>query len=74
MATKTSSFASLLLSFFIMLLFVSSQVGVTEAKHLQRNKLRLDCVPLPPPPPPPHFVPTPPIVTPPSKSGKGKGP
>ncbi|CAH2046475.1 unnamed protein product [Thlaspi arvense] len=73
MVTKTSSFVSLLLSLFILLLLVSSQVGVIEAKRRQQgNELSLDCVPLPPPPPPP--IARPPIFLPPSKSPKGKGP
>ncbi|KFK31633.1 hypothetical protein AALP_AA6G138400 [Arabis alpina] len=71
MAAKTSDFVSLLQSLFILLLFVSSQVGVSEARRFQRNKLSLDCVTFPPPPPP---IARPPIFLPPSKSPKGKGP
>ncbi|KFK22809.1 hypothetical protein AALP_AAs58725U000100 [Arabis alpina] len=54
-----------------MFLFVSSQVGLAEAKHHQRNKLLLDCVPLAPPPPR-HVAP--PIYVPPSRSRRGRGP
>ncbi|CAA0407533.1 unnamed protein product [Arabidopsis thaliana] len=43
MATKTSNFVSLRVSLFILLLFISSQVAIADAKHLQqlRRKLRL---------------------------------
>ncbi|KAG7604918.1 hypothetical protein AtNW77_Chr5g0127911 [Arabidopsis thaliana] len=75
MATKTSNLGHLLLSLFILLLFILSQVGVAQAKRLQqRNKLRLDCVPLPPPPPPLRRIVTPPIASFHSASPKDKGP
>ncbi|KAL1220024.1 Serine rich endogenous peptide 5 [Cardamine amara subsp. amara] len=75
MALKTSNSVSLLLSLFILLVFISSQVGVADAKRLQqRNEIGLDCAPLLPPPPPPPRIGFPPIVVPPSKSRKGKGP
>ncbi|CAL9241966.1 unnamed protein product, partial [Arabidopsis halleri] len=52
-----------------------SQVGLAQAKRLQqRNKLRLDCVPLPPPPPPLRRIVEPPILPLPSKLPKDKGP
>ncbi|KAL9282329.1 hypothetical protein AtNW77_Chr5g0127921 [Arabidopsis thaliana] len=35
MATKTSNFVSLRVSLFILLLFISSQVAIADAKHLQ---------------------------------------
>ncbi|OAO91385.1 hypothetical protein AXX17_AT5G42760 [Arabidopsis thaliana] len=41
MATKTSNLGHLLLSLFILLLFILSQVGVAQAKRLQRNYLTL---------------------------------
>ncbi|CAL9215985.1 unnamed protein product [Arabidopsis halleri] len=73
MAEKTPNFVALLLSLFLLLLFVSSQVGVAEAKHHHlSNKLRLDCVSDPSPPPPRSMAP--PIFLPPSRSHKGKGP
>ncbi|CAH2079570.1 unnamed protein product [Thlaspi arvense] len=64
MATKTSHLVSLVLSLILLLLFVSSQVGLAEAKRYQRKMS-----PSPPmPPPPPRFY------VPPSKSRRGKGP
>ncbi|CAH8253256.1 unnamed protein product [Arabidopsis lyrata] len=74
MAAKTSNLVALLLSLFLLLLFVSSsQVGVAEAKRHLSNKLRLDCVSDPSPPPPRRSM-APPIFLPPSRSHKGKGP
>ncbi|XP_010477563.1 PREDICTED: uncharacterized protein LOC104756640 [Camelina sativa] len=70
MAAKTSNSVALLLSLFLLLLFVSSQVGVAKANRHLRNKLRLDCdYNLSPPPPM-----APPIFVPPSRSSKGRGP
>ncbi|CAL9224707.1 unnamed protein product [Arabidopsis halleri] len=64
MATKISHLVSLLLSLLLLLLFISSQVGFTEAQRDQSIK-----TPSPPiPPPPPRFY------VPPSKSRRGKGP
>ncbi|AED95127.1 unnamed protein product [Arabidopsis thaliana] len=37
MATKTSNFVSLRVSLFILLLFISSQVAIADAKHLQHS-------------------------------------
>ncbi|KAF8114814.1 hypothetical protein N665_0033s0006 [Sinapis alba] len=58
MATKISNSVALLLSLFLLLLFVSSQVGVAEAKRNYRN--------MSPHKPPPIYVPS-------SKSRRGKG-
>ncbi|ANM70265.1 transmembrane protein [Arabidopsis thaliana] len=69
MATKTSNFVSLRVSLFILLLFISSQVAIADAKHLQQLRRKLQIVRrsrsqrgrqynpptlrVPPPPPPP---------------------
>ncbi|CAN8267566.1 unnamed protein product [Cochlearia groenlandica] len=74
MLMKTSNFFFRLLSLFIMVLFISSQVKVAESTSRQQgNEVRLDCVPLPPPPPPPGQFP-PPTFAYHSNSSKGKGP
>ncbi|XP_019091228.1 PREDICTED: uncharacterized protein LOC104741001 [Camelina sativa] len=70
MAVKTSNSVALLLSLFLLILFVPSQVGVAEANRHLRKNLRLDCdYNLSPPP---NMAP--PIFVPPSRSSKGKGP
>ncbi|XP_006405969.2 uncharacterized protein LOC18022891 [Eutrema salsugineum] len=64
MATKTPYLVSVFLSLILLLLCVTSQVGLTEARRSQLKKS-----PSPPmPPPPPRFY------VPPSKSRRGKGP
>ncbi|XP_019099154.1 PREDICTED: uncharacterized protein LOC109132247 [Camelina sativa] len=70
MAAKTSNSVALLLSLFLLLLFVSSQVVVAEANRHLRNNLRLDCD-YNISPPPPNMAP--PIFVPPSRSSKGRG-
>ncbi|CAN8232723.1 unnamed protein product [Cochlearia groenlandica] len=79
--TKKSHLVSLLLSLVLMILFISSQFGLTEARRNQRkwspSQLTTPPPPSPPPPPftpPPPFRPPPPqFYVPPSKSRRGKG-
>ncbi|CAL9215984.1 unnamed protein product [Arabidopsis halleri] len=64
MATKASHLVVFLLSLLLLLLLISFQVGVADAKRNKRQDQLLD-YPRPP---------TAPIYLPPSKSRKGKGP
>ncbi|CAH8253255.1 unnamed protein product [Arabidopsis lyrata] len=64
MATKASNLVVFLLSLLLLLLLISFQVGVADAKRNKRHDQLLD-YPRPP---------TAPIYLPPSKSRKGKGP
>ncbi|XP_019086609.1 PREDICTED: uncharacterized protein LOC109127011 [Camelina sativa] len=63
MATKTSQLVSLFFSLLLLLLFVSSQVGFTQAQSDQPTSSPSRPIP----PPPPRFY------VPPSKSRRGKG-
>ncbi|KAL9281413.1 unnamed protein product [Arabidopsis thaliana] len=74
MATNISHLVSLLLSLLLLLLFISSQVGFTEAKRDQRKKMSSPPIPSPLIPSPPIPPPPPRFYVPPSKSRRGKGP
>ncbi|XP_018440614.2 serine rich endogenous peptide 13 [Raphanus sativus] len=63
-ATKTPDIVGFVISFILLLLLVSFQTGVAEAKRNLRQERFLES-PLPP---------TAPIYLPPSKSRRGRGP
>ncbi|XP_020869024.1 uncharacterized protein LOC9326604 isoform X1 [Arabidopsis lyrata subsp. lyrata] len=65
MATKASNLVVFLLSLLLLLLLISFQVGVADAKRNKPGHDQLLDYPRPP---------TAPIYLPPSKSRKGKGP